>query len=279
MKLWGGHSCTRCTPDDEIAVVELVYKSLACDRLRVRSQPIIDLCTGDVHAEELLVRIETGGGLLLPESFLPAAERHGLMPRIDRVMVEHAAVLASCGRNVHVNLSGTTIADGAFFDDALDTVHRHRADPSRITFELTETAASSDLVCTSRLARRLVQYGFRLAIDDFGSGWGAFRYLRTLPVSMIKIDREFVRDVCSNPKATKLVHGMVALAHALGHRTVAEGVEDERTVAGLRAMGVDYAQGFHFGPPMPAELGLGPEARRKLEDYGLLPTEAGGFAA
>jgi EAL domain-containing protein (putative c-di-GMP-specific phosphodiesterase class I) len=272
MKLFGGHTCTGCTPDDDSAAVELVYKSLACDRLRVRSQPIIDLSTRDVHAEELLVRIATdGGGLLLPENFVPAAERHGLMPRIDRVMVEHAAVLASCGRNVHVNLSGTTIADGTFFDDALDMVHRHGADPRKITFEITETAAASDMHSAGRLGTRLAKYGFGLAIDDLGSGWGAFRYLRTLPVGMIKIDREFVRDLCANPKATRLVHGMVALARAIGLKTVAEGVEDERTLAGLRAMGVNYAQGLHIGPPVPAELGLGPDARRRLVECGLLP--------
>jgi EAL domain-containing protein (putative c-di-GMP-specific phosphodiesterase class I) len=246
---------------------------LACDRLRVRSQPIIDLSTGEVHAEELLVRIATdGNALLLPESFLPAAERHGLMPKIDRVMVEHAAVLASCGRNVHVNLSATTVSDDAFFDDVVDIVHRHHADPALMTFEITETAATIDMLSACRLTKRLVAHGFKIAIDDFGSGWGPFRYLRMLPVSMIKLDREFVRDLCSNPKATKLVRGMVAVAQALGHRTVGEGVEDERTLAGLHALGVDYAQGFYFGRPAAADLGLSLEARRRLDDLGLLPT-------
>jgi EAL domain-containing protein (putative c-di-GMP-specific phosphodiesterase class I) len=258
--------------DGDRALVELVYKALACDRLRVRSQPIIDLSSGEVHAEELLVRITTDfGALLLPESFLPAAERHGLMPRIDRVMVEHAAVLASCGRWVHVNLSATTVADGGFLDDALDIVHRHRADPTRIAFEITETAAVTDMLSVGRLARSLAKCGFKIAIDDFGSGWGAFRYLRALPVSLIKIDREFVRDLCANPKATRLVRGVVALAQELGHKTVAEGVEDARTVAGLRALGVDYAQGFYFGRPAAADIGLGFDARRRLADLGLLP--------
>jgi EAL domain-containing protein (putative c-di-GMP-specific phosphodiesterase class I) len=258
--------------NDDRALVELVYKSLACDRLRVRSQPIIDLSTGEVHAEELLVRIaDDNGALLLPDTFLPAAERHGLMPRIDRVMVEHAGVLASCGRCVHVNLSGTTISDGTFFDDVLETVHRHRADPNRITFELTETAAVTDLLSATRLATRLVNHGFRIAIDDFGSGWGAFRYLRLLPVSVLKIDREFVREACSNPKATKVIRAMVAVAHSLGQETVAEGVEDGRTPAGLHALGVNYAQGYYYGRPKPAALGLGFDAQRRLDDLGLLP--------
>jgi EAL domain-containing protein (putative c-di-GMP-specific phosphodiesterase class I) len=192
------------------------------------------------------------------------------MPRIDRVMVEHAAVLASCGRWVHVNLSATTIADDGFFHDALETIHRHRADPARITFEITETAAVTDMAGAGRLARRLAMSGFKIAIDDFGSGWGAFRYLRTLPVSLIKIDREFVRDLCCHPNATKLVRGVVALAQEFGHKTVAEGVEDGRTLAALRMLGVDFGQGYYFGRPAPAEIGLGFEARRRLGDLGLL---------
>ena len=252
----GGCTCTDRAPGDT-ALIELLYKSLACDRLRVQSQPIIRLADGEVHAEELLVRIVTEeGALLLPEAFLPTAERHGLMPRIDRLMLEHAAALASCDRPVHVNLSATTIADETFFDCAEATVDRHRADPTKITFEITETAAASNMLHGARLARKLVARGFHIAIDDFGSGWGAFRYLRTFPVSMLKIDREFIRDVGSSPKAMQLVRGMVGLARALGHRTIGEGVEDECTTGIMRALGVDYAQGHYFGGPAPVDSAL-----------------------
>jgi EAL domain-containing protein (putative c-di-GMP-specific phosphodiesterase class I) len=265
--------CTDCTPDGDRAAIELVYESLACDRVRVVSQPIIGLSSDEVHAEELLVRMATKQGeLLLPEAFLPAAERHGLMPRIDRLMVEHAAALASCGRAVHVNLSATTIADDGFFGDVLATVRRHGANPRKITFEITETAAASDLGSAARLGRKLATSGFRIAIDDFGSGWGAFRYLRILPVSIIKIDREFIRDLRRRPNAARLVRGVADLARGLGHRTVAEGVEDERTLGMVRTLGVDYAQGFFLGAPRPVEAAaLGLNARRRLEDSGLLP--------
>ena len=268
----GGCKCTGCTPDDDRAAIELVYESLACDRVRVVSQPIIGLSSGEVHAEELLVRIATEDGeLLLPGAFLPAAERHGLMPRIDRLVAEQAAALASCGRAVHVNLSATTIADDGFFDDVLALMRRHRADPRRITFEITETAAATDLLSAARLGRKLATHGFRIAIDDFGSGWGALRYLRILPVSIIKIDREFIRDLNRHPRAVRLVRGVVDLARALGHRTVGEGVEDERTLAKMRALGIDYAQGFYLGAPRPVDAALGLGARRRLEDCGLLP--------
>jgi EAL domain-containing protein (putative c-di-GMP-specific phosphodiesterase class I) len=185
------------------------------------------------------------------------------MPRIDRFMIERAAALVSHGRAVHVNLSATTIADSGFFGDVLAAVHRHRAEPSRITFEITETAAAADMLHAGRLARRLVACGFRIALDDFGSGWGALRYLQALPVSIIKIDREFVRDLSSNPKAMKLVRGIVALARELGHRTVGEGIEDERTLKLIRTLGVDYAQGFHVGRPAPVELSPAAPIRRR----------------
>ena len=266
--------CPQCIDraHDDSALLELIYKSLACDRLRVQSQPIIDLSTEQVHAVELLVRIATDdGALLLPGSFLPTAERHGLAPRIDRLMVEHAAALASCGHAVHVNLSATTIADDGFYDAIEQTLERHRAEAGRMTFEITETAAASSMLDGARLARKMVARGFRFAIDDFGSGWGAFRYLRSFPISLLKIDREFIRDLDSSPKAIQLVRGMVALARALGHRTVGEGVEDECTLGIMRALGIDYAQGFYFGAPAPIDTGLCADARRRLNDSGLLP--------
>ena len=251
----GDCQCTGRAADDR-ASIELIYKSLACDRLRVHSQPIIDLKSGEVHAEELLVRIVTDDdALLLPESFIPAAERHGLMPRIDRLMVDHAAALASCNRAVHVNLSATSIADDSFVTTVEDSVRRHNADPRLITFEITETSAAENMLRAARFTRKLVASGCRLALDDFGSGWGAFRYLRTFPISVVKIDREFVRDVSSSPRAMQLLRGMVSLAQALGHRTVGEGVEDECTLGIMRALGVDYAQGFYIGGPAPADVG------------------------
>ena len=92
--------------------------------------------------------------------------------------------------------------------------------------------------------------------NDFGSGWGAFRYLRTFPVSILKLDREFIRDLGSSPKAIQLVRGVVALARALGHRTIGEGVEDDSTLGIMRALGVDYAQGLYLGGPTPVDSAL-----------------------
>ena len=235
-------------------MVGLVRAALADDRLRTDSQPIIRVATGEQSAEELLARVVTEDGqVLLPDRFLPACERHGLMPKIDRFVIDRAAELAASGRFVHVNLSATTMSDFALFGDILATVHEHGAEPSRITFEITETAATTNMPNASRLADRLRAFGFRIALDDFGAGWGAFRYLSALPVDMIKIDREFVKDLRLSVKTAKAIQGLVALAGTLGASTVGEGVEDEPTLTALHALGVDYAQGFQIGRPQPTE--------------------------
>jgi EAL domain-containing protein (putative c-di-GMP-specific phosphodiesterase class I) len=234
--------------------IDLTRAALACDWLQVDSQPIVALRDSSVAAEELLVRIrDAHGNAVPPAAFIPAAERYGLMPEIDRYVIDRAASLASGGRNVHVNLSATTIAQRGLFDDVVRAMHTHGAPAARITFEITETAAAADLTEASHLATRLVARGFRIALDDFGSGWGAFRYLKALPVSMIKIDCEFVRDLTSSPRTVELVGAIVTLARMLGHETVAEGVENEATLCLLRSLGVDYAQGYYLGRPAPAE--------------------------
>jgi EAL domain-containing protein (putative c-di-GMP-specific phosphodiesterase class I) len=221
-------------------MVATVRAALVDDRLRTDSQPIIRALTRDTAAEELLVRLITeDGGVLLPQRFLPASERHGLMPKIDRFVIRRAAAIAASGRFVHVNLSPTTIADFHLFGDILLAVHEHGAEPSRITFEITEEAATANLQKTSRLADKLRAFGFRIALDDFGAGSRAFRYLSALPIDMIKIDWTSMRDL----------RGMVALARGLGVTTVGKRVEDERTLIALQAHGVDYAQGFYIGRP------------------------------
>jgi EAL domain-containing protein (putative c-di-GMP-specific phosphodiesterase class I) len=234
--------------------IDLIRDALALDQLCIESQPIVSLADGSVVAEELLVRIRAAdGGLIQPAVFIPAAERYGLMPLIDRYVIEGAAALAAAGRTVHTNLSATTIAQYTLFDDIVGAIRRNSAPADRITFEITETAAPVDLTNATHLATRLAARGFGIALDDFGSGWGAFRYLNALPASVIKIDYEFVREIASCMRTAELVRAIVALARRLGQKTIGEGVEDERTLTLLRLLGVDYAQGFYLGRPGPIE--------------------------
>ena len=175
------------------------------------------------------------------------------MPKIDRFVIARAAALAASGRVVHANLSGTTLGDFNVLGDILAVMHAQRAEPSRITFEITETAAAVSMQNATRLADRLRAFGFRIALDDFGSGWGAFRYLNALPVDMIKIEREFVRGLGVDTRSAQLIRGVVALARELGVDTIAEGVEDKRALSAVQELGIDYAQGFHIGRPRPVE--------------------------
>ena len=238
-----------------LEVIGLVRDALANDRLRVHAQPIVGLASGGTVSEELLVRIVSEDGEIVPpDEFVPVAEQYGLMPIVDRIVVDRAAALAAAGRSVHLNVSATTLESPGFVDDVLGSIHRHRAEPSRITFEITESSVPADMEQVAGAAKLLAKRGFRIALDDFGSGWGALQYLKEVPVTMIKIDREFVHDLCSSSEAVRLLRAIVALARVLGHQTVAEGVEDERTLSLVRAYGVDFAQGFHMGRPIPTEV-------------------------
>ncbi len=142
------------------------------------------------------------------------------MPKIDRLVIDQGAALAASGRFVHMNLSATTIDDFTVFGDILTVVHVRRAEPARMTFEVTETAAVASMQNATRLADRLRAFGFHVSL---------------------KIDRVFLRDLGVNPRAARLVRAAVALAGELGVTTVAEGVEDERSLTAARALGVDYA--------------------------------------
>ena len=231
--------------------VDVVLDALVHGRLRVHAQPIVCLRTGRTMCEELLVRVAEGADEVLPDGFLDAAEDSGLIPVIDRNLTDCAAMLAAAGRPVNVNISAATIADPSFIEHVTGAVRRHDTDPRLITFEITETAAIADMAAARRLAERLVACGFGLALDDFGSGWGALRYLKHLPVGALKIDREFIHDLRASGRGSRLVLAVVALAGVFGYETIAEGVEDEETLNALRALGVDCAQGFHIAPPSP----------------------------
>jgi EAL domain-containing protein (putative c-di-GMP-specific phosphodiesterase class I) len=173
------------------------------------------------------------------------------MPMIDRYVIEHAAARAYAGRSVHVNLSATTIAHRGLFHDIVTTVDRYGAPPGAFTFEISEAVAGADLDRTSHLTAKLVERGFRIALDGFRGGSDVFRYLKTLPVSVAKIDAKLVRALSSSVRTVATVRTMVARVRLLDHGTIALGVEDERTLELVRSLGVDCAQGFHVGRPQP----------------------------
>lgn len=234
--------------------VTRIHEAFAGERFRLHAQPIYDLGTGDVVHHELLVRmLDAFGTFFPPGDFLPAAERHGVVKDIDRWVVEQGLRLAARGHAVALNLSAASIGEPEMADWVGHALRDSEAAPELVVFELTETAILRDEAAGRAFLERVSALGCRVALDDFGTGYGGFTYLKHLPVDLLKIDREFVRDLPQDASSQHVVRAVVQLALGMGKRTVAEGVGDAETVALLREFGVDYAQGYHLGRPAPVE--------------------------
>jgi EAL domain-containing protein (putative c-di-GMP-specific phosphodiesterase class I) len=248
------------------------------DRLVLYSQPILPL--GNAHvAEELLVRmVDRDGQIIPPGEFLPAAEKYGLIAEIDRWVVGRSIELAAQGRTVECNLSAASLESPGMLCFIEDEIRQTGANPADLVFEITETSLMVDLRAGADFAQRLAALGCGLAIDDFGTGFGSLVYLKNLPITQLKIDIEFVRDLPNNRANRHVVEAIVSLARAFNVRTVAEGIEDEATLQCVRAAGVDFAQGFYLGRPAPIGPFPGPSTdsspplRAGSESKGLSPT-------
>ncbi len=218
--------------------------------LMLYAQPIIDLSSGETVMDELLLRIRSADGAVCgPCGFLAAAERYSTITSLDGWVLEQAAQIAARGRPVSVNVSARSVGRSSFLEVVESTLERNGVEPSLITFEITETAVVSDIVRASRFAERLDAIGCHFALDDFGTGYAALTYLKHLPIRYLKIDRDFVRDLAENPRSRAVVSAIVTLAAGFGQLTIAEGVENAATLAAVRELGVDMAQGFHLGRP------------------------------
>lgn len=232
-----------------LAWVERIREAIAEDRFVVYTQPIVDLKSGRVVREEMLIRMRgESGDIVPPAAFLPTAERFGLIGEIDRLMVGKGLDLAKRGRAVAVNLSAGSLSDSHITQQVGAAVSAG-LDPSLISFEITETSAATNMRAATDFAVRLERLGCELALDDFGTGFGSFTYLRHLAVQVIKIDVDFVRDLPHSLTDFHLVRVLVSLAGSLGQKTVAEGIEDAGAIEILRRLGVDHAQGYLIGKP------------------------------
>jgi diguanylate cyclase (GGDEF)-like protein/PAS domain S-box-containing protein len=235
----------------ELQWVARLHDALAHDRFRLFAQPIVPLAgASDGHAE-VLVRIASGGALILPGAFIPAAERYDLMASLDRWVVTHVCrhLAGKTGPLpvYAVNLSGMSLGDEGMLDHIIAQFEKHAVDPSRLCFEITETAVIANLPRAQAFIGRLRELGCRFSLDDFGSGLSSFAYLRTLHVDYLKIDGVFIRDIAHNAINRALVKAINEVGHVMGICTVAEFVEDGATLDTVRALGIDYAQGYALG--------------------------------
>ena len=239
---------------------ERIRAALDNDDFVLHYQPILDLGSDRVTTYEALIRMRDAddGGLIQPGAFLYVADRYGMAYSIDRWVIVHALETLASGQlgddaHIAINISARTLNHPEVLDELGQRLERDGIDPGRLIFEITETAAIENVENAKRFARRLTSLGCELALDDFGTGFSSFYYLKHLPCQYLKIDGEFIRNLRASPNDRLLVKSVVDIATGMGKRTVAEFVGDDETVAILRELGVDYAQGFHVGKPVPAE--------------------------
>jgi diguanylate cyclase (GGDEF)-like protein len=240
-----------------------IREALTQDRLSLHTQPIRSLASGGIERYELLLRMTGEHGELLPAaSFIEAAERSGMVQELDRWVVARALELlaererAGAPVSLHVNLSGASLTDVSVIEFIERRLDEGDADPSRCTFEITETARVSDYQAAAGFADRLTEFGCQVAIDDYGAGFGSFHYLKQIPFDVIKIDGAFVHDMPRSDADQLTVQAIVQIARGLGKTTIAEYVQDDTTTQMLREYGVDLAQGFHLGKPVAVDEAL-----------------------
>jgi len=256
-------------PDDRVIAQRLgemqwmprLQQALAEGRLRLYRQPIVPLhgADGDRARGEVLVRlVDEQGAIVLPGAFLAAAERYGQIGVIDRWVVGEAItalqVTGSAGARgdqLSVNLSGQSLGDPDVLDFIVERIKGSGVAASSLCFEITETAAISDLTNALPFVNHLRQLGCQFSLDDFGSGLSSFGYLKTLPVDYLKIDGRFVKEIATDRIDETMVEAIHRLGHVMGLKTIAEWVENAETLDKLSAINVDYAQGYHLGPPKP----------------------------
>lgn len=247
----------------EMEWVGKINDALAQSRFALHHQRIVPLNGADpINCCEFLVRMREvdGDKLILPGAFIPAAERYGLMPALDRWVLDHCfGELAACHTANHadtpnlvfVNLSGTTLNDESFLGFVNETLARHAVPAANICFEITETAAIANLSHALTFIDGVKKLGCSVALDDFGAGLSSFSYLKTLPADFLKIDGAFVRDMLDDPMDAAIVEAINNIGHVAGLKTIAEFVENDAIRARLIEMGVDFAQGYGIHRPEP----------------------------
>ncbi len=242
-------------------------------RFRLFRQAIVDVRqSGGVaqHHEVLIRMLDEQGKLVLPEAFMPAAERYGMMPSVDRWVIqtlfaseqEHFreawklcdASADDCVPTYSINLSGATLDDDAFLGFVRQQFHDYNIPPQLVCFEITETAAIANLHKAAHFIRELKSIGCRFSLDDFGSGLSSFNYLKNLSVDYLKIDGSLVREMATDLIDRAMVESINTVGHIMGIATIAEFVENEAILVALREVGVDFAQGYGIDKPCAIDM-------------------------
>lgn len=228
--------------------------------LELYYQPIVHTDSGNLVAVEALLRWNNPTmGMVMPDRFIPLAEETGLIIPIGEWVLEEACKTAVewkdiTGRNIgiSVNVSPRQFRDPRFPDAVMQALENSGLDAEQLELEITERLILDNSIETAEILRLLDREGIRLSVDDFGTGYSALSYLKSYPFDTLKIDKSFVQDVLKEPEDASLVRAIINMAHSLGLRVIAEGVEDEAQTHFLKAEGCDFSQGYFYSRPLPA---------------------------
>ena len=246
----------------EMQWVSRIKEALEKDRFQLYHQPIAqvdDIDSGEIHFEVLLRMLDNNDKIVPPMTFIPAAERYHLMPSIDRWVISNTLrflrhnMRSSDQYTCSINLSGQSLGDDSFHEFIVTRLKKEKINPENICFEITETAAITNLGKAKRFMDRMKQMGCKFSLDDFGSGVSSFSYLKDLPVDFLKIDGTFIKDMIDNPVDYAMVEAVNRIGHVMRLKTIAEFVENDEILKQLKLLGINYAQGYGIAKPSPIE--------------------------
>jgi diguanylate cyclase (GGDEF)-like protein len=242
--------------EEDIGWSRRIETALKEDLFILEYQPIINMHTGNSDIYEVLLRMPGEGDQLIPPSaFLPAAHRFGLMVDIDHWVIQHALEALSVLRQTNpalkfaINLSGHVFEEVNLVKIVKENIERYNIPPDALIFEVTEQVAVQHIAEANLLIKKLIALGCEFALDDFGSGFSSFNYLKHLPIHYIKIDGNFIENMTNDKTDQAMVQSMIQIAKTVGKFTIAEYVLDEETMTLLKKLGIDYAQGHFVGKP------------------------------
>jgi EAL domain-containing protein (putative c-di-GMP-specific phosphodiesterase class I) len=244
----------------QMSWVPRLQQAIKEDHFTLYVQAIIDLQnpTAAPSHFEVLIRLNDKSKIIPPGAFLPAAERYNLANQIDKWVIEHTFSTLSTHMDkirpndtFNINLSAASLCEPDFLKFVKKAFKNSVITPSQICFEITETAAVTNLTAANTIITKLKSMGCQFALDDFGSGLSSFGYLKNFPVDYLKIDGSFVKDLITDPIDAAMVKSINEIGQIMGKQTVAEFVENQDIADKLTDMGVNFAQGYHFSVPAP----------------------------
>jgi diguanylate cyclase (GGDEF)-like protein len=245
--------------DDILSVVKeqkaksaLLVDAVTNNRIVPYFQPICTATSGDIEIHELLMRIEIDGRIISAYEFIEVAESMSMINRMDLMVIENAFKKINEENYkgiLFINLSPKSLIVGNYADSITNLVKKYNIPKENIVFEITERETVKNFSILEKFVINLKIAGYKFAIDDFGSGFSSFHYIKKFPIDYLKIDGEFIININKDKQDRAFVHSILTLAKELNVKTVAEFVEDEEIVQTLKEMGVDYLQGFHIGKP------------------------------